>query len=92
MLWHSLIKVFLRYLAGCKLALLPIREGNGAPAATTTSWFDVVRAAASGVTLSVYGGCVLPHSVATGGYRSTGEFTNLIFVHVAYYRCPREQA
>ncbi len=75
--WYSLIICFLCYLAGCKFALLPIREENGALAATTASWFNIDRAAASDKTHSVYRSCVLPHSTATGGYRSIGKFINL---------------
>ena len=63
--------------AGCKLALLPIREANGMPAATTSTWYEICSAAASDVLTSVYRECVLPYSPASGGYRSTGTSTNI---------------
>ena len=54
--------------AGCKLALLPVRDADGLVAAAVSSWFDIAMAARM-----TYRGCVLPASIAAGGYRSTGK-------------------
>ena len=58
----------------CILAVLPIRDTDGFAAATIDSWCQIAEAAASTSFSSVRRECVLPPSIMTGGYISTGEF------------------
>ena len=58
--------------------MLPIRAADGSPAATTCSWEQITKAAASKIESSVYRACMLPSPISTGGYRSIGQSRDII--------------